>query len=291
MSDVDKAITEAAAIAALAREGAVVAHYPFDPHDQDADSLYTLVLGTGQRVESVDLEQRRFAPRDKRGTVQVHTPDALITYARRHIDKDTTTIWADVDGALITVVLNDHGVALADGSDDPGWADHRASLALRRSPEWDAWTALDGKGLSQTALAEFLEEHVQDVAAPDGATLLEVTRTFHASSSGRFKRAENLHSGDVELVYEQTTEATAGTSKTSTVPREFTVALRPYLGHDRVLIRGRFSYRIKDGTLILGFRLLNLDDISRAAVETLVTVVAGALELPYIEGAAPGARR
>lgn len=280
--------TEAAAGAALAAASPPTLA-PLDPHDQDEPALFTVILRDGQEVETVDLEKYRYAPRDKRGHVHVHTPDALVAYAKRHLDDHESTLWADVEAARVTVVLNDHATDLA--AVLAGWADHRAELVLRRSPEWKAWSEQNEKGMSQTAFAEFLEENVHVIADPDGATLLEVARTFHATKGARFKSAVSLHSGETQLVYEEQIEAKAGISGDTTVPRDFTVALRPFLGHEPVLVRGRFTYRVREGTLALGYKLLNLDDISRDAVMTIVTDVSARLDLPAIEGTAPGARR
>lgn len=262
--------------------------------DDDGDALEARIYGyhpdTGHGlVDVVDLEQERDRPRIKRGDVAVATPKALATYANRHLDHDRSTLWGDIDAGRIVVVLNDHGAG--DGPHDTGWADHRAALQLQRSPEWRAWTGIDSHWLSQTELAEFLEERLLEVHVPDGSTLLEVTQTFHATTDARFKSSQQLHSGEQRLIYEQDVQASAGRTSQVEVPTDLTVRLRPWLGVDPVDIAGKFRFRVRDGQLMLGVKLLHLDDVSRTAVEAALADVAHELVLDPIEGVAPSARR
>lgn len=257
-------------------------------------------LATEIDVDGLRRDHDALPPTRLAGLVTVHTPDALVTYARRHLDPDRSTLWGDVDGARITVVLNDHernrvpadgDQAPEPGTGEPDWADHQATLTLKPSPEWDAWTGHNEKGLSQEQLAEFLEEHLREIVDPDGSTLLEVTRTFQATTGATFRRAQSLHSGQVQLTWQEEGEATAGTSGQLEVPREFTIRIRPFLGTDPVDVRGQFRYRVTNGQLALGYRLLNLDDHRRAAVEDVLEDVADQLSLSPIEGVAPKVRR
>lgn len=282
-------ITDAKTEAGAAAE--IIRQYANTPIDH-GDDVLGVVLRDGQRIETIDREHLRDQPKTKRGKIEVHTPDALVAYAKRHLDDDGSTLWADVDAASITVILNDHDLDRKPNLDGhAGWADHRVHLQLRHSAEWAAWTAGNEKLVDQETFAAFLEEHVQDVAEPDGVTLLEVARTFHATVGARFKRATNLNSGETQLVYEQQIEAAAGRAGDAKVPTELTVALRPFYGDEMVLVRGRFMFRVRDGQLALGYRLLNLIEVKQTSVQRLVGVVSSELALPIIEGAAPGARR
>jgi uncharacterized protein YfdQ (DUF2303 family) len=292
------AVTEAGTIADLAERAAKVDMHVVDVRDVASDPVERRVYGRGPDgslvlVDQVDVAQllRNHAnqlPDRRAGTVAVHTPQSLVDYAKRHLDSDGSTLWGDVDAARITVVLNDHGPS---AGHLPDWGDHRAVLALKASPEWSAWTAINEKWLTQEQLAEFLEEHLAEIVRPDGSDLLEVARTFQATVGATFRRAQSLHSGQVQLTWQEDGEAKAGSSGQMEVPREFTVALRPFAGTDPVEVTGMFRYRVTQGQLALGIRLLNLDDHRRAAVEDVLATVADALALTALEGVAPEARR
>lgn len=242
-------------------------------------------------IDSLDLEAHRPQPSQKRGDVGVATPQALVTYARRHLDERASTLWGDIDAGQITVVFNDHADQIGPTDPAAGWADHRAALQLQRPPEWNAWTGIDSRWLSQVDLAEFLEEHLLEVVQPDGSTLLEVTQTFHATTGARFKSSQQLHSGEQRLVYEEDVQARAGRTSHVEVPTDLTVRLRPWLGVDPVDIPAKFRFRVRDGGLWLGVKLLYIDDVSRTAVEDALATVSHELGLPAIQGTAPSARR
>lgn len=285
--------SDAAVVAATARASTSPVEIHVDDHtDRPAElRVYGFDPDDGhQLIDTVDLERRRAHPASKTGDIRVNTPEALIRYARRHLNVDFSTLWGDIDGGRITVVLNDHGDLVA-GQDDPGWADHRASLQLDRSSEWKAWTSICGQELSQVELAEFLEEHLLEVVDPDGSTLLEITQTFHATSDVRFKSSQRLHSGEQQLIYEEDVQASAGATGQATIPTEITVALRPWVGVDPVEVKASFRFRVRAGQLVLGVKLLRLDEVSRDAVSEALAAVAAELDLDPIEGTAPGPRR
>lgn len=282
--------TEADAIAEIARTEKIVDVRQVT--DDDGKLLVERLIGRNEHgfaavLETVDVERHRHRPVSKRGTVHVHTPQSLVAYVDRHLDPDESTLWGDVNGHTVTVVLNDH----VSGDDVAGWADHRAVLTLERSWEWKAWTAHNEDDLSQVGLAEFLEEHVNEIVEPDGATILEVAQTLHATKGANFKSAVALQSGEQQLVWEEQVDAKAGHSGTTEIPRRFTVALRPFVGTDPVRVEASFRFRIRDGRLSLGYRLLGLEEITRTAVEQVLTEVADQTELVALEGAAPTARR
>jgi uncharacterized protein YfdQ (DUF2303 family) len=250
-----------------------------------------LVLVDTIEIAQLKREDAKKGPDRLAGVVKVHTPESLIHYATRHRDSETSTLWGDVDRGRLTLVLNDHQGSVGDVRGDADWGDHRVVLDLQPSPEWTAWNGLNERWVSQEALAEFLEEHQVEVVQPEGSDLLEVTRTFQATVGATFRRAQSLHSGQVQLTWQEEGEAKAGSSGQLEVPRQFIVRLRPFIGADYVEIQGQFRYRVNSGELSLGYRLLNLDEHRRTAVEQVLATVADALGLTALEGVAPEPRR
>lgn len=251
-----------------------------------------LLIGIGtdgghQVLDETIVENLDAVPPSRRGDVRVATPEALITYAGRHLDPHATTLWAEIDHGRLTVILNDHG----DLEGEPGWGDHQVALAMTRSPEWVAWTKLAGQWVGQTELAEFLEEHLLEVSHPDGSTLLEVAQTFHATTNATFKSSQQLHSGEQRLVYEEDVQASAGRSQHTEIPTDLTLTLRPWLGVDPVAVQSKFRFRVRSGELALGVKLLYADEVSRTAVEEAAIEVGEQLGLEVIEGVPPVPRR
>jgi uncharacterized protein YfdQ (DUF2303 family) len=280
---------DAEAIARLARDG--VAPHTVKVGDGPSGAVDQLWFGNGpdghRLIHIENLQEKRSRPAMKAGDVQVDTPEALITYAERHLDESTTTLWAQVDRGRITVILNDHG----DVDDIAGWADHRAMLTMRRAEEWDAWTGIAGQWTTQHDLALFIEEHLQDIAEPDGSTLLEVTQTFHAISEATFTSTRRLADGTQHLVWTEDVNATAGRDQHTAIPTDLTLHLRPWVGVAPEKVDAKFRFRVRDGHLSLRVDLLRTADISRRAVEAAAVDAATQLGVPMIEGTAPSARR
>lgn len=274
-----------------------LAHAAAQPHAvrlRDAEERDRRILVTHHCdhvvAADIDADQLNDHPVDRRGTIKVDSPGGLVHYALRHLDEDATTVWGSVDDGRIEVVFNDH--ANHDGDNQPGWADHRAVLQLRRSPEWQAWTGIDGRMMSQVELAEFLEDHALEVYEPDGSTLLEVTQTFHATTGATFKSAVKLATGEQQLRYEEEVNASAGrTPGQVDIPTDLVLGLRPWIGVSAVHVPAKFRFQVRRGELALGIRLQRAEEISRDAVERALSTVATELSLEPIEGTAPTARR
>lgn len=250
--------------------------------------LYALGAGGGiELLDTINVEKFNEYPSSKSGLLKVETPEAAVTYARRHIDPDASTLWLEIDDGRVTVVLNDH----ENTSSLPGWADHQVTMQLKRSPEWLAWSQLSGKLIEQSELARFLEEHILEVIDPDGSTLIEVTQTFHATQGVTFKSSQQLHSGEQRLVWEEDLQATAGIGKHVDIPTDLTIRLRPWLGVDPIDLAAKFRFRISSGQLRLAVELLRMEETSRAAVEKAAAAIGSELQLDPIQGTPPAPRR
>ena len=169
-------------------------------------------------------------------------------------------LWADIDGRKVTAILD--GVT--------GLRNHTATLQLRTSREWAEWASIDGKLLGQVEFAQFIEDHLSTVAAPDGAHLLDVTQTLEAKSNVAFKSQQILASGQRQFRYEETVEAKAGQKGDLTIPGELTLVLRPFQGSAQEPITARFRYRLSDGQLRLGVKLAEPETVLESAFNSVI---------------------
>lgn len=155
-------------------------------------------------------------------------------------------LWADLDNRRVLAILDGYH----------GRRQHTATLSLPLSREWGEWSAIDGKLMGQVEFAQFVEDHLSTIAAPDGGLLLDVCQTLEATVGAQFRQQTILASGQRQFRYEETVEAKAGVKGDLTIPGELTLALRPFQGSEPVQIAARFRYRPggSDG-LALGVRL------------------------------------
>jgi len=268
--------SDAAAIIQAARETAKPATL-----EPELDGPHAFIVPFGARVEIPDLSAWRSRPMRKRGTYFPTTVDALTDYVEQH-KTDGTTIWVNGDAAVVEAVLNDNETS------DAGWRDHRALLKLRPSAEWLYWLGNDQKMLSQEDFSEHLEGGLDEILEPDGAEMLEIAHSFHATSGATFRSAIRLASGEQQLQYDETITAGAGRSGDLTVPTRFMLGLSPFVGEDAYKLVARLRFRITGGTLKLGYWLDRPDRARRDALDSIAETIASRLPNVYAgEPAAP----
>lgn len=237
------------------------------------------VLRTKDQVlEQIDLEQYEAAPYRKTGAVTLRDAQSLIAYVKRHLDQVGTTLWSDVDQARIVAVLDDH-----ETTSNAGWGQHRATLQLRETDEWRLWRSLDGKLVDQQTFAEHIESGASNVVTPDAATMLEIAQSFHAKKGVNFTSDRRL-SGEVQFGYEETVTARAGQRGSIEVPALFELSLAPFDGTAEQVVTARLRFRLSDGHLSLGYRLIRPDVVRRVALTEVTDAVATGTGLPVMSG-------
>ncbi|WP_051580634.1 DUF2303 family protein [Pseudonocardia acaciae] len=242
--------------------------------------LVVRVVRHDERIEVTDLEHILTTPREARGAVTVYDPLDFISYLNR-LATPATTGWADPESGCVVAVFDDHQ------PERPGWRQHRATLHVRRDPEWAAWTGNDSQLGAQEWFAEFIEDHFMSIVEPDAATMLEISSTFQAARNSSFERGVRLQSGDLQLRFVEETTAKAGTRGQLEVPERFTIRVSPYLGVAPVDLTARLRYRIRDGHLGIGYQLHRPDLAEQEAFNRVRAAVAEHTQVPVHLGQAP----
>ena len=247
----------------------------------DAAGNVTIVETPGYTDNHNDLRAAR--PRTVERSVTLLDVPSFVNYLARntdlHVDNPgmTTTdigtdhlhsdgsleLWADLDGRRILGIL--------DGSD--GWRRHQATLKLTTSREWDEWMAIDGKLLDQVKFAEFVEDHLSTIGAPDGGTILDITQTLQATGGSTVRQQHILATGQRAFRYEETVEAKAGVKGDLKVPGELTLVLRPFQGSDPISVPARLRFRVGSQGLSIGVKLSEPHRVLENAFELIVSQV------------------
>lgn len=245
-----------------------------------------VIVPEGARIAVVDVDIDRFrtAPLRKRGTVKVNTPDAFVRYLQKHAVANTE-VFADLETRTVTAVINadeesDNGKL--EGS--AGFGDHRVEFLARITPEWKAWASISGNLYDQLELAEFIEDRASDFHVPNAATMLEIAQTITASKGAQFESSQLLSSGQAQIVYKEDLQGKAGTAGTLEIPREVTLALQPFEGTPRVETVARFRWRLNNGNLRIGFKLIDPDAILRHAFNRIIERINGDAEDGQVAG-------
>lgn len=252
-----------------------------------ADGRTAFALPAAGKVTIVEPinEKHLDNPRRATGTSKVLEVDALAFLWEKH-STGTSEIFADPKGFTIDAILN----ADAGAGEVAGHRDHRVVLELVTTDAWKAWARYDGQLIDQQTFAEFIEERISDIAEPSGADMLELAQSFEATVKADFKQAALLGSGERKFVFEETVAAKAGQRGELTIPSEFVVALQPFEASDAYRITARFRYRLRDGHLLLGYKLDRPEDVQRSAFKDVVTAVGEACGYTPLVGTAPAPR-
>lgn len=232
---------------------------------------------TGEVIDLRDaLEEKRSNPDRKTGKRTVTDVDSLVSYLAKH-GLPETELWGNADPSTIKAVINAHEPAEGgEGSDAngiAGWGDHTVTLDLKASKDWLEWVKHDGRLMGQTDFAEFIEDHLPNFVTPSGADMLELAQTFQATTRVDFDSSQRLKSGETQVTYKESTDATAGKKGSIAIPDTFTIGLQVYEHGDAYRVDARFRYRLNGGQLALGYRLTRPRDVLLAAFDEVVAKV------------------
>lgn len=196
------------------------------------------------------IEKASATPRRKTGTVQFSDIASFNMYVIDQGTQKNVYVYADMDARTLTAVLNDQV------KDAPmaGWRDFRAVYKAELSREFAGWLANNKQPMEQEAFAIFLEDNIADVVEPSGETMLQVALTLQAKTEVQFSSHRRLDNGQVQLTYNETTEARAGGGSLE-IPREFTIGLRLFKNGDGYKLRARLKYRLHAGKVKFWYEL------------------------------------
>jgi uncharacterized protein YfdQ (DUF2303 family) len=266
--------TEAQSIIDAARMGA-------DPRTLALGEYHIVPTANGD-VRTFDLtgDQYRDQPRRKTGTVVVRDVPSFLAYYSKHASP-VAEVFANRDRNTVTGILDAH----TGYGGTPEWQMHRVVLELRYSEAFKAWTQASGQLMPQSAFAELIEDHRTDIREPDAAAVLEMAQTFHATTKVAFKSSTMLKSGQRQLSYVESIDASSGQRGEMAVPDHLQLAVPVYEGAtvaDPIVARLRF--RIDDGRLKLGIILDRLSDVVQAAFEGVIAEIDAGISEPVLRG-------
>lgn len=255
----------------------------------------------------------RDTPERKSGTARVTTLDSFIALTKRHA-VEHSAIFAVTDWkapSLLSVIdyhhkntdIEDEGVITGTTIGMPNNGKHRIHYQFPLSEEWQAWVKMDKQALNQQAFAEFIEDHIGELAAPheDEVTfwqdklggkvayphelkLLSIGLKVHAET--RVSNNVTLQSGEGELTWEETHRDHKGDKLV--VPSLFILQLPPFFMGEPVRLPVRLRYRVREGSVTWIFQMYRPDvyvteqvmrDMERAARETDLPAYQGTPEM------------
>lgn len=253
-------------IAELAREGGKAFEINGTPY---------VMVPSG--CELVGQPQLRDAPERIIANVELHTAAAFVAYYKRFAIPDSVVI-LDLERARYTAILDYHGMMLEQQHPLPAWCQHRAIYQCPQTPEWKLWLAHNGKAMTQTDFALFIEQNVDDIRTPAGAQMLEIVTTLKAKTKVEFSKAIRLADGNNEFTYNEVIDGKAGAGGQLRIPEEITLGIVPFQGGDAYAVQAKFRYRIDSGQLRMWYDLMRPHKVHEAALADITARIAEGMD-------------
>ncbi len=254
------------AIADLTRAGSLFTAVVVPPHlpglPESVPVLIDPKSGTAKTLKPL-IEEYRQKPAMKIGTATVTTLESFVELTDRH-KTDDSVIFANTDweNPSLTAIIDYHDKTNGGAANN---GRHRILYAFPRSEEWDAWVGIHNKPMDQTTFAEFIEDHIADLAAPDTMEaedflekfsfkvaypneLVALSRGLSVHTETRVKNNVTLQSGEGQITWEEEHKDSSG--NTLKVPGMFIIAIPAFHMGDPLRIPVRLRYRVKAGSIV-----------------------------------------
>ena len=239
------------------------------------------------RERLLDAKQDTAGPKNPVGLLTLHTLESFAQAVKDNSD-DRTHIFADTEAGKIVCVFDflEKGGLSATAEEDPrqrGWGQHSAEIMFRESRKLKEWRkTLEWMG--QADFANFLEDHLEDIAEPSGQDLLAIATDLEASSTGNFKGRLNLDNGSVALNYQDDVETSVE------IPRNLTLGIPLFEHGDRYKLKCRLRFLVRGGSVQFRLLFTNVEDAKEQEFERIVqeieektgvVIYRGKLALPW----------
>lgn len=223
----------------------------------------------------VDPENYLPNPYRKKADEQFISTESFCAYVNDH-KTPATHLFGSVERGTFRAEIDYHERG-AKGNGQ--WRDHFAQLALPRSPDWDKWASHCGPGMSQTTLAEFLEEMDHTIVEPEGAAIIEIVEKLKLTSDRRFASSVNRATGAMSFEYAEDTQQTKGVMK---LPEKILVHIAPWRFADYVDLVVFLRYRLSEGKLSFFMKMDRPDRVTDAAFASVVKKIEESIGLPVL---------
>lgn len=227
---------------------------PLEPGEQPV-----VIIPEGYRSES--LEKYLPQPVQVRQSVKHLTVDSFLNYWKE-FSFSASVCFANQENMGFEGIIDYHS-----GSDyeAASWCLHRVCYQCPVSKEWELWIQNNGKGMTQTTFATFIEDNIVDIVengpgTPSGARMLEVASGLEVHKKVAFKSAKRLDNGEVQFTYNEDINGTDKTGEMK-IPREFWIGVPVFKGDMPFMVKARLRYRMNQGEIRFWYDLYRIDII------------------------------
>lgn len=270
----------------------------------DANALPLLLAPKGLTVHHVKPWLDAYLPKPERlrGTARLSTLTSLIAHAQRFKDDHSAVFAVTGERPSLTAVYDYHP-----GHADARFGEHRAVYDFPVSAKWKTWLGANGKPMSQSDFAAWIEDNAADIFPPgEGAMrgaveklsavglsaatpteIITLSRGLDVRAEHTISESTRLTTGETRLHFEQTLKGADGAALT--IPGGFVICIPVFEGDASYPIPVRLRLKATPGkgstwTLVV----LGAADILLDAVRVAAEEVHARTGLPVLYGAPEG---
>lgn len=264
----DKAVN---AIAELAKRAEETVGMPVK-----AEVLHYTMVPPGYSLVSLEAYQNADTPRRIKAAPQFVTAQSWLLYWDK-FNKPASLVFANPQAMQVTAKLDYHG-------EEPSHCTHSATLELKTTAEWKAWTEMNGKEMAQDSFARFIETNACDIVEPNAATFEEMSRDLVATCEMTAAGRVRMETKSVSVSFTENVSGKIGTTQVE-IPKRFTIRIQVIEGGPMQDIVAMFRYRIAVGKLVLSYELHRAQKILDAAFLETVSVIEAGIGQKVLMGA------
>lgn len=253
----------------------------------------------------VDLRAERAKwlrdPDRRTGCAVTDTLGSFIDLVNRHKDSDSA-IFAALLGQephLLAVIDYHPDAQELDPRPAARFCQHRVKYPFPLSQSWKEWSGIFTQAMAQGAFAEFIEDHIADLATPDAAEkealepkmltkfgtpadVMKLSRGLSVQAETKVIGAVVLQSGEREIAFEESHKSLDG--KPLKVPGLVLLNIRMFEGGAFTRVVLRLRYRLAGGKVLWMVDPYNLRETTLFALREEVGKVVVGTGLPVYEG-------
>lgn len=156
----------------------------------------------------------------------------------------------------------------------PRWREHKALLQLKPSAEWGEWINAFKTTFSQMELADFLNDHMEQIAQPDASELVSGVSTINIANNWKCTSVQH-EGGDIAFSYAKENSAQTASGK---IPTRLTLYIAPFRSWHPISMTVYLSYRLNGEKLTFTMRGHQVKELLAASFDNVRTHVQEALK-------------
>lgn len=242
---------------------------PYEELDSNVDNSRLLVVSNDHKIES--LERFQAAPNRIKRKPQLASCKSFCEYVNR-FKTEGTSVYLNKKGGQFVAAIDHHG------PESPSWQDHIAEFAPAPSLQWQAWSGINRRPLSQTSFAEFIEDHLDDIETPAANEVLKSALDFQDTKNVTVASAQNLDNGAIRFHFTK-----ENGSADVTFPHRIWLSIPIIENEDHRHIEARIRYKVSSEgilTFTMGF-VKGVDVLMNEELETITTQIQEQVDGPH----------